>query len=311
MGVTSDAIFGAEGGEPATPGSYGRPPRGFRLPEGTRLGPARLRVADVARSVAYYETVLGLRVRRSMGGRVELAPHGDDRVLLELNEQRGVRPAARRGRLGLFHFAILLPDRAALGRFVAHLGAIGVRAGAADHLVSEALYLQDPDNLGIEVYADRSRVMWQRVGRQLRLATDPVDIGALLAAAGDVPWTGMPSGTMMGHMHLHVGDIDTGDAFFAEALGFDRTMWSYPGALFLGAGGYHHHLGTNTWAGPGARATEDDEAGLVEWTIEVPTGVVVDACAASLTAAGHPVTRDGADALVNDPWGTRIRLRAS
>lgn len=311
MGVTSDAIFGAEGGEPATPGSYGRPPRGFRLPEGTRLGPARLRVADVARSAAYYETVLGLRVRTIMGERVELAPHGDDRVLLELSERRGIRPAARRGRLGLFHFAILLPDRAALGRFAAHLGAIGVGAGAADHLVSEAFYLQDPDNLGIEVYADRPRDMWQRVGRQLRLATDPVDIGALLAAAGDVPWTGMPSGTVMGHMHLHVADIDTADAFFAEALGFDRTMWSYPGALFLGAGGYHHHLGTNTWAGAGARPTEEDEAGLVEWTIEVPTASVVDACAASLDTAGHAVTRDDADVLVSDPWGTRIRLRAS
>src|SRR5205085_6381729 len=142
-----------------------------------------------------------------------LAAHGDEAPLVVLEERTGVRPAPRRGRLGLYHFAILLPDRASLGRFMLHLGELGVRAGASDHLVSEAFYLQDPDNLGIEVYADRPRDTWRRVGRELMMATDPIDAAGLAQAAGGAPWRGMPAGTTMGHVHLHVGDIDTGSAF--------------------------------------------------------------------------------------------------
>ena len=238
------------------------------------------------------------------GGRVLLAAHGDDRPLVELHERRGARPMKHGGELGLYHFAILLPDRPALGRFVRHLGEIGVRAGAGDHLVSEAFYLTDPDGLGIEVYADRPRATWHRIGRQLMLATDPVDVADLVRAAGDEPWTGMPAGTVMGHVHLHVGDIAQG------ALGFDRITWSYPGALFLGAGGYHHHLGTNTWAGSGARRPEAEDARLLEWTIELPAADDVEAVAASLQRASYSSERaDDGSLLARDPWGTAVRVR--
>jgi catechol 2,3-dioxygenase len=199
----------------------------------------------------------------------------------------------------------------ALGRFVRHLNEIGIRAGAGDHLVSEAFYLQDPDNLGIEVYADRPRSEWRRVGRELMMATDPVDVGALLEEAGEYPWRGMPAGTLMGHVHLHVGDLEAAAAFYSEGLGFDRTVWEYPGALFLGAGGYHHHLGTNLWAGRGAGAPGIDEAQLLEWTLELPDAASSAAVAASLERAGY--ARDGAAApagsfAVRDPWGTRVRI---
>ena len=311
MGVTTTNIFGAApAAQPATPGSYGEQPKGYRLPEVARLGGVRLQVADLTRSLAFYERTLGLRVVERSASRAALAPHGDERVLVELVERPGAR-AAGRGRFGLFHVAILLPDRASLGRFVRHLAEIGARAGAGDHLVSEAFYLTDPDGLGIEVYADRPRDTWQRIGRELMLSTDPVDVDDVVDAAGDTRWTGMPARTMVGHVHLHVGDLAQASAFYSEALGFDRMTWSYPGALFLGAGGYHHHVGTNTWAGPAAREPSEDDARLLAWTIELPTSDDVAGVARSIAAAGYPVEEVAGDALVRDPWGTALLVRAT
>ncbi|HET6763611.1 MAG TPA: VOC family protein [Longimicrobiaceae bacterium] len=312
MDTSTQAIFGAAAGEAAVEGSYGLAPAGYRLPAGLRLGAVRLQIADLARSIAFYEQVLGMRTARRDGAGAGLAAQGDDRVLVELVERPGARPMSQHGRLGLYHFAILLPDRAALGRFVRHVSEMGVRVGAGDHLVSEAFYLHDPDGLGIEVYADRPRSTWRRTGRELMMATDPVDVAGLLAAAGSEPWTGMPAGTVMGHVHLHVGDTARAAAFFSDALGFDRIVWSYPGALFMSAGGYHHHLGANTWAGSGARPPQDGDARLLEWTIELPDAASVDAAAASLESAGHPAERaaDAAGFVTRDPWGTQVRVRA-
>lgn len=317
MGTSStESLGGAAAGEPASAGTYGLQPGGFRLPEATRLGPVRLQVGDLARSLAFYGEVLGLELLERAPGRAVLGTASPaEAPLVELRERRGARPSPGRGRTGLFHFALLLPDRPALARFVRHLKTIGVQAGAGDHLVSEAFYLQDPDNLGIEIYADRPQSLWRRVGRELRMTTDPVDVAGLLADAGEESWRGMPAGSVMGHVHLHVGDLDTAAAFFSEALGFDRTVWGYPGALFLAAGGYHHHLGTNLWAGRDATAPAPDEAQLLEWTIDLPGSAALAAAAASLESAGIAVapctTRDGLkEAVVLDPWGTPLRLRA-
>lgn len=285
---------------PATLGSYGEPPSGYRLPEATRLGPVTLQVADLARSVAWYEGTLGLRATARGSGTGSLSA-ADGSVLVHLVERRGVRPVGR-GLLGLYHFAILLPDRTALGHFIRHLAERGVRAGAADHLVSEALYLTDPDGLGIEVYADRPRDAWRRQGRELVLATEPLDVASVVAKAGDTPWSGMPAGTVMGHIHLHVGDLAEASRFYSEGLGFDRMSWSYPGALFLGAGGYHHHVGTNTWAGPGARRPREDDAQLLQWTLEVPTAREVHSFCAHLGLE---------EATTRDPWGTRVVIRSA
>lgn len=313
LGMTARAsdLFGdAAGAEPATPGSYGRAPAGTRLPDATRLGPVRLQVADLERSLAFYEGLLGLRVAARDASSARLAAHGGSETLIELVARPGARPAPR-GRLGLFHVAILLPDRASLGRLVRRLAEAGVRLGAGDHLVSEAFYLDDPDGLGLELYADRPRTEWTRVGRELRMGTDPVDADALLRDAGDAPWRGMPAGTSVGHVHLHVGDLAAADAFYAEGLGFDRTVWSYPGALFLAAGGYHHHLGVNTWAGAGARPAQEDEARLLSWTVRLPRAADVEAVASSLSAAGYLALRDGDVLVAEDPWGTRVRVAAS
>lgn len=311
MAATTREIFGAATqAQPAEPGTYGEPPKAYRLPNATRLGAVRLQVSDLARSLVFYEQTLGLRLVARNDSRATLAARGDAMPIVELEERRGVRPAGR-GLLGLYHFAILLPDRPSLGRFVRHLADIRADAGGSDHLVSEAFYLTDPDGLGIEIYADRPRDTWQRIGRELMIATDPVDMAGLVAAAGDSAWTGMPDGTRIGHVHLHVGQLAEGSAFFSEVLGFDRMTWRYPGALFLGAGGYHHHLGTNEWAGPRARPPADQDARLLEWTIEVPTANDVAAVARSLATAGHPCEEvTDRELLTRDPWGTAIRVRA-
>ena len=312
MGVTTTDIFGQNSGAvPATEGTYGEPPTGYRLPTETRLGRVKLQVADLARSIEFYEEVLGLRTTAGDASVAVLAAHGDDTPIVELHELPGAKTNPVRSRLGLFHVAILVPDRASLGRFARHVEALNVRVGASDHLVSEAFYLQDPDNLGIEVYADRPRSTWMRVGRELMMATDPIDIVGLHGVA-EGRWTGMPAGTTIGHVHLHVGDIPAASAFYSAALGFDRMVWHYPGALFLGAAGYHHHLGTNTWAGR-APGPAPDDAQLLEWTIELPDTASRTAAAQSLTSAGHEISRVGATAegefVTSDPWGTRVRIR--
>ena len=285
---------------------YGIAPPGYRLPDRTRLGAVRLQVADVGRSLDYYQRVLGLRVLDREDGRAALAAEGEEEPLVVLHERPGVRPVPRSGLLGLYHFAILVPDRAALGRFVAHLGRLGEYAGSADHAVSEALYLTDPDGLGIEVYADRPRSQWQHHNRQLHMTTDRLDIRSLLTAAGDQAWTGMPSGTTMGHVHLHVGDLERAEGFYHRALGFDKVVWSYPGALFLSAGGYHHHLGNNTWSsGPPASG---EDARLLQWTIVLPAAADVADAARSLGAAGNDVQESEEGVVAADPWGTSVRL---
>jgi catechol 2,3-dioxygenase len=313
MGAGRDDLYSStQDASPALPGSYGTPPTRYRLPDATRVGAVHLQVADLAQSRRYYTQVLGLRVSDEDREHAQLAPQDDPRVLVVLHERRGARAATRRAHLGLFHFAILLPDRASLGRLVRRLGEIGERAGAGDHLVSEAFYLTDPDGLGIEVYADRPRDTWRRVGRELLMATDPVDVQGLVREAGNVPWDGMPAGSVMGHVHLHVGDLDRADAFYREGLGLDVMTRRYPGALFLGAGGYHHHVGANTWAGPHARPPSEDDAQLLAWTLELPDDGSVAALRANLEAAGHPVSvRHDGVLETRDPWRTRVEVRAS
>lgn len=287
--------------------AYGIAPPGYRLPDDTHVGRVRLQIADLDRSIAYYESVIGLRVLERSGEVARLGAHGDDRTLVELHQKPGVQSMARRGRIGLYHFAILLPDRAALGRFVQHLADIGARAGMSDHFVSEAIYLSDPDGLGIEVYADRPRSAWRVEDRQLEMTTIPLDVPDLVAAAQEEKWSGAPSGTSIGHVHLYVRDIDEAAAFYHEALGLDKVVWNYPGALFMSAGGYHHHLGTNTWASD-APLTTDDDARLLDWELVLPKSGDVRAAASSIQGHGFSVAFDGRAATTRDPWGTQLRL---
>jgi catechol 2,3-dioxygenase len=288
---------------------YGIAPPNFRLPESTHVGRVRLEISNLDRSLAYYRDVLGFHV---IEADIETAVVGSDagELLVELHQDRGVRPVPRGGLLGLFHFAILLPSREDLGRFVRQITALDLTFGSADHLVSEAIYLWDPDGLGIEVYADRPRASWQMEGRQLVMATEPLDLRSLINAAGSAPWTGMPRATTMGHVHLSVGDLAQARAFYHAGLGFDLTVWNYPGALFMSAGGYHHHAGTNTWAA-GTRPATTGDARLLEWELVVPTTNDVAAAAANLQSAGYDARVAQDDVLAGDPWGITVRVTSA
>lgn len=281
----------------------------YRLPASTRVGAARLQVADLGRSLEWYQRVLGFRVLAQGKGSASLAPIGSDTPLIELREHPGALPPPRRGRLGLFHYAILLPDRAALGRFLAHQVKQRTPLGASDHLVSEALYLSDPDGLGIEVYRDRPRAEWQYAHGQLAMDTLPLDGDGVLQAAGGYDWDGMPAGTTIGHMHLHVGELAGAAKFYQQGLGLDVTVSGYPGALFLSAGGYHHHLGVNTWAGPAATPPREGDARLVEWELLVPSAQDVTAVRASLSGAGAAPENSDRGLVVRDPWGTQLVVK--
>ena len=285
---------------------YGIAPPGFRLPDATHVGSVHLQISNLQQSIDFYGDVLGLHVLEQAVESVALGAAGVDRPLLWLHARNGLKPAPRRGAFGLYHFAILLPNRAALGQFAEHLSRARVRVGMADHLVSESLYLTDPDGLGIEVYADRPRNAWRHRDRELSMATDPLDIENVIAEGGGGVWNGMPTATTIGHMHLHVGDLEGADSFYHRALGFDKMVWSYSGALFFAAGGYHHHLGTNTWSpGPSAR---DDQARLLEWELIVPGEQDASAAGRSLRAAGYSAEDGGNGWIAADPWGTRLRI---
>lgn len=243
------------------------------LPGDAHIGLVSLTVRDLERSVPFYRDVLGL-VELGMAGEgvaargVRLGPAGG-RVLIELHEDTSAIPKPRRTS-GLYHFAILVPSRAALGRSLRRLSNQRYPlTGASDHLVSEALYLDDPDGLGIEIYRDRPRAEWPVSNGQLLMATDPLDLQGVFDEPGaETPWPGLEAGTVIGHVHLHVPDLDAAERFYCDGIGFEPTVRGYPGALFVAAGGYHHHLGLNTWTGIGAPPPPENAVGLRAFTIE-------------------------------------------
>jgi catechol 2,3-dioxygenase len=242
------------------------------LPADAHIGQINLSVRDLDRSLSFYREVLGFTETDREGRVSTLAPPGG-RTLIELREDTAAIAKPRRS-AGLFHFAILVPSRAALGRSLRRLADMRWPiSGAADHLVSEAIYLNDPDGLGIEIYRDRPRETWRNSATgELAMATDPLDLQSVAEEPGaETPWSGLEAGTVMGHVHLHVPHLDTGEAFYCGKIGFEPVVRGYPGALFVSAGGYHHHLGMNTWVGVGAPPPPPNAVGLRAFTIESKT----------------------------------------
>jgi catechol 2,3-dioxygenase len=239
------------------------------LPPDTRMGAVHLSVADLARSIAYYETQIGLVVHSRADGRVQLGTGGAD--LLVLTEESGALPAD--GFSGLFHFALLVPERVDLARWLAHAARERVQlAGLSDHYVSEAIYLRDPDHHGIEIYADRPRELWEgEVGRRLTtLPLDTNDLLSVLEAPLKEPFDGLAGGTVMGHVHLCVAEIPATNAFYGDRVGFGVMAQLGDQATFLSAGGYHHHLGGNIWQSAGRPYAPEGHARLTQMTIVLP-----------------------------------------
>ncbi len=229
------------------------------LDPATQVGLLSLTVADLERSLTFYTDVFGFALLARAGANATLGAGGTPLLLLTEHAGASPWPHDRYGYTGLYHFAILVPSRADLGRWLRHWLERGMPLpGQGDHLVSEALYISDPDGNGIEIYRDRPRAEWTWVNGQVRMAVDPVDIQGVLAEgdrAGQA-WDGLPAGTRLGHMHLQVGDIATARAFYCGVLGFDLVA-EMPTALFVSAGGYHHHIGMNTWHSQGAQPAPD------------------------------------------------------
>jgi catechol 2,3-dioxygenase len=277
----------------------------------TEVGLLALTVADLDRSLLYYTEGIGLAVLQREGDTATLGVAG--RPLLVLSEQPGAEPWPRGGRsyTGLYHFAILMPTRADLGRWLRHWLGLGLPVpGQGDHIVSEALYLEDPDGHGIEVYRDRPREGWQWQNGQVRMGTGPIDIRGLLeeAARSGEPWTGQPAGTRLGHMHLQVGDIPQAVTFYHEILGFGIVA-QMPSALFVSAGGYHHHIGMNTWHSQGAGQAPADSVRLRFYTIDLPTDEARRAVLDRLDATSIPHTEANGVVTLQDPWQNTIFLQ--
>ena len=283
----------------------------FRMNAALSVGPVALSVSDLSRSLAFYTQVLGLVVLRQDGQAAELGVSGlgaPGRTLLKLRELPNA-PRAPGNSPGLYHFALLLPSRAELGKLVRHVASLGVRLGQGDHLVSEAFYLNDPDGHGIEIYQDRPREGWQWQTGEVVMGSEPVDVPSLLAEAGpEAPYTGLPGGAVMGHVHLRVSDIAASEAFYSGVLGFDVvSRWSGQ-ALFISVGGYHHHLGLNTWQSAGGRAAPEHSLRLEEAQFYLPGVAEVDRLAGRLHEAGVAPEREGSDLLVRDPSGNLLRF---
>ena len=277
----------------------------------THIGLVTLAIASLDRSVTFYERVFGFRViERSENVAMLGAATGNP--LLALIQQDGARPQPP-NTTGLYHFAILVPSRADLARAFAHLVAVrGPLTGYSDHLVSEALYLSDPDGNGIELYRDRPRSTWQWHNGQVAMATDPLDLEGLLEEGRQHSdqWRELPPQTSIGHIHLRVADLRQAEQFYHGVLGFDVTA-HMPGALFVSAGGYHHHVGLNTWQSRGAPPPPADSVGLCFFTIQLPDQAEQARVLARLQTAGWSVERQGEAIALRDPWGNGILLTAS
>ena len=277
------------------------------IPEATSMGEVHLTVSDLETSIPFYETAVGLELLERAGGAARLGT--GERGLLVLTEEPGARSAF--GYTGLYHFALLLPERRGLATWLAHAIRIQVpMTGLSDHFVSEALYLSDPDGHGIEIYWDRPREVWE--GQvAARMTTLPLDVQDLLGELEDpaaASFEGLPAGTVMGHVHLRVAAIEDTVAFYRDLMGFGLMAQLGAQAAFLGAGGYHHHLGANTWESAGASPPPEGSAALRRATILLPDAGERERLLKRVEAAGVAVEQDGEDPLLRDPSGNALVL---
>jgi catechol 2,3-dioxygenase len=273
----------------------------------TRLGAVDFTVADLARSVDFYTRVIGFSLLDKNEQRAILG--AGTQPLLTVHERKNARRQPGHS-TGLYHMAILLPSRPDLGRWLLHMERLRYPVqGFADHLVSEAVYLADPDGNGLEVYRDLPHSDWKWNGGQVQMATDPIDIEGIVTSIPDpnVLWTGAPQGTTIGHMHLRVGDIALAEAFYHRVMGFD-VVAHMPSAIFLSAGGYHHHIGANIWHSRNAPPAPEDSVGLRQFTVIMPDADAQYQVVRRFEQASIPFERQDADVLVDDPWSNHIRL---
>jgi catechol 2,3-dioxygenase len=252
----------------------------FKIHPNMKMGHVSLNVSDLDRSLEFYRSVLGFRTAgRVSDGRALLAGGEGSSHLVELHQVKDSSAGKSQNRLGaspmragLYHFAVLLPERRHLADVLQNLSDKRDQVyfdGLADHLVSESIYIRDPDFNGIEIYRDRPRSEWRRHGSQVEMATLPLDTADLLKETTEKGWQGMPVNTAIGHVHLHVSDIAKAERFYQEILGLQLTA-GLPNASFFAADGYHHHVATNTWLGTGIARASPESIGLNHFSVVLP-----------------------------------------
>lgn len=279
----------------------------FQLPAQTHIGYAHLYTADLSRSLDFYGEKMGFQRLADEDGTAVLSSDGST-PHLKLTEHRDWLPKPQRS-TGLYHVAIRLPSRQALSNVFSRLVAYKYTFGGfSDHLVSEALYLDDPDGNGLELYRDRPREDWTYTGKQVKMSTLPLDVEKLLREAESTPWTGIDKGTDIGHVHLHIADLKQARAFYVDLLGLDvASDWSAHGALFVSAGGYHHHIGLNIWAGQ--QRQPSGTLGLREFTLNIPEQTAFEQLHSRLNEAGVKVEAQPDNSLlIHDQVGNATRL---
>lgn len=274
----------------------------------TTMGAVHLKVDNLENVVEFYREVLGFAILKQTEYTVELTADGQNSLLiLEKIPNAVVLP--RKNTTGLYHYALLVPTRKDLSLVVRNLIKHNIHVGQADHLVSEALYIADPENNGIEIYVDRPRTEWKYDGQgRVKMAVDPIEWQSLIDEAGTEEWSGLASGTVMGHVHLHVADLKAAEHFYCNILGFDIMANMADSALFVSAGGYHHHLGMNVWAGVGAPQPPDNATGLFYYTVALPDIAALEAVVSKIQAADIIVESRGAGWFVQDPSKNGVLL---
>lgn len=265
-----------------------------------------LKVSDLTQSTRFYTEVLGLKIKEQTSDSVSFTTNDRD-VLLTITEPKNIT-LKQEPRTGLYHFALLLPKRSDLAQVVRHFINLGVRFGGGDHLVSEAIYLNDPDGNGIEIYVDRDASVWQWSNGEVSMTTDPVDFDDLLKESVDPVWNGLPKETVMGHIHLQVNDLAKNKEFYVDGLGFDVVSRYGREALFLSDSNYHHHIALNTWSGKQIKHAEKTETGIESYSIVFPNEEKRQAVVSSLRELGTPVMEDEHDLIVFDPSDIKIKL---
>lgn len=268
------------------------------------VGEVDIRVKNLDNALTFYQNIMGFQVLEKTDCKAILTTDGKTPIVT-LEQPVDVIPKVER-RTGLYHFAILLPTRADLSVFLRHLVQTGYPLGAADHYVSEAIYLTDPDGNGIEVYRDRPSSEWTWKNGLVDMATEQLDAKGILAES-DAEWTGLPADTVMGHIHLHVADLKKAEEFYTKGLGF-KTVSYYPQAAFVSTGGYHHHIALNTWQGVGAPTPPKNSVGLNWYTLVFPDEKTRSTVIKQLQQLGAKVTEEADFYRTSDPSGNQIRL---
>ncbi|MEW9052137.1 MAG: VOC family protein [Neobacillus sp.] len=272
----------------------------------TFVGQVNLKVQNLQRSLAFYKEVIGFKVLEQTERSAALSADGKN-VLLSIEQPNNVVP--KQGRTtGLYHYALLLPKRSDLATIVQYFLEIGLQFGSSDHLVSEALYLSDPDGNGIEIYVDRDPSEWNWQNDQVEMAVDPVNFPDLLAGGKQPSWNGLPAGTVMGHIHLHVSELKKTEEFYIKGLGFDVVNRYGAQALFIADGKYHHHIGLNTWNGVGAPPPLPNSVGLESFTLVLANEEKLNKIITQLKSIGASVQQENGSYVTSDPSGNRIIL---